>query len=75
MRREFLDQVLFWNARDLERKLAEFQVSYNGARSHASLKGDTPLTFAGEHKVACAELHNVRWVSHCRDMVQLPEAA
>jgi transposase InsO family protein len=28
MRREFLDHVLFWNARDLERKLAEFQVYY-----------------------------------------------
>jgi hypothetical protein len=28
MRREFLDQVLFWNARDLERKLAEFQAYY-----------------------------------------------
>jgi putative transposase len=25
IRREFLDQVLFWHARDLERKLAEFQ--------------------------------------------------
>ena len=25
IRREFLDQVLFWNTRDLERKLAEFQ--------------------------------------------------
>jgi hypothetical protein len=37
MRREFLDHVLFWNARDLERKLAEFQTYYNEARSHASL--------------------------------------
>ena len=35
MRREFLDHVLFWNARDLERKLAEFQVYYNAARRHA----------------------------------------
>ena len=26
MRREFLDHVMFWNAHDLERKLAEFQV-------------------------------------------------
>ena len=34
-RREFLDQVLFWNARDLERKLAEFQAYYNAARGHA----------------------------------------
>jgi hypothetical protein len=32
MRREFLDQVLFWNACDLERKLAEFQVYDNAAR-------------------------------------------
>ena len=32
MRREFLDHVLFWNGRDLERKLAEFQMYYNAAR-------------------------------------------
>src|SRR3989454_8655472 len=41
MRREFLDQVLFWNACDLERKLADFQAYYNGARCHASLEGHT----------------------------------
>ena len=75
MRREFLDHVLFWNARDLERKLADFQAYYNAARSHASLEGHTPLTFAGGHTVARAELNNVRWVSHCRDLVQLPVAA
>ena len=51
MRREFLDQVLFWNARDLERKLAEFQAYYNTARSHASLEGHTPLTFASGRTV------------------------
>jgi putative transposase len=51
MRREFLDHVLFWNARDLERKLADFQIYYNAARSHSSLEGHTPLTFAGGHKV------------------------
>src|SRR6185295_16436493 len=45
MRREFLDHVLFWNARDLERKLAEFQTYYNATRDHASLEGYTPLTF------------------------------
>jgi len=67
--------VLFWNARDLERKLADFQTYYNEARSHASLEGHTPLTFAGEHAVARAELNNVRRVSHCRDLVKLPVAA
>jgi hypothetical protein len=75
MRRELLDQVLFWNACDLERKLAEFQVYYNAARSHASLEGHTPLTFAGTHTVAAADLNQVRWVSYCRDLVQLPVAA
>ena len=75
VRREFLDHVLFWNARDLERKLADFQAYYNAARSHASLDGHTPLTFSCGHTVARAELNNVRWVSHCRDLVQLPVAA
>ncbi|MEP7309631.1 MAG: integrase core domain-containing protein [Acidobacteriota bacterium] len=75
MRREFLDQVLFWNACDLERKLSEFQAYYNAARSHASLDGHTPLTFASGHAMAPADLKHVRWVSHCRDLVQLPAAA
>ena len=75
MRREFLDHLLFWNTHDLERKLADFQAYYNAARSHASLEGHTPLTFAGANTVVHAELTNVRWVSHCRDLVQLPVAA
>ncbi len=45
-RREFLDHVLFWNRRDLERKLADFQAYYNAARIHASLGGNTPLGVA-----------------------------
>src|SRR5258708_5243591 len=75
IRREFLDHVLFWNTRDLERKLADFQASYNAARSHASLEGHTPLIFSCGHPVTGAELNHVRWVSHCRELVQLPVAA
>jgi putative transposase len=75
VRREFLDQVLFWNSRDLERKLADFQTYYNEARGHASLEGRTPLTFATEHTVVPADLNHVRWVSHCRDLVKLPVPA
>jgi putative transposase len=74
-RREFLDHVPFWNACDLERKLAEFRVYYNAARSHASLDGRTPLTFVGEHAVGVADPNRVRWVSHCRGLVHLPAAA
>ena len=75
IRQEFLDQVLFWNGGDLERKLAEFQVYYNAARCHASLEGHTPLTFASGHTAVPADLNHVRWVSHCRGLVQLPVAA
>jgi hypothetical protein len=67
--------MLFWNARDLERKLADFQTYYNAARSHASLEGRTPITFADGRTVVHADLNHVRWVSHCRDLVQLPVAA
>jgi putative transposase len=74
MRRAFLDYVPFWNARDLERKLADFQAYYNAARGHASLQGHTPLIFAGGHTVARAELNKCVG-SHCRNLVQLPVAA
>jgi putative transposase len=74
-RREFLDQVLFWNRLDLERKLAEFQTYDNAARGHASLAGQTPLNFPTGHTAVPADLNHVRWVSHCRDLVQLPVAA
>ncbi len=76
MRREFLDHMLFWNARDLERKLADFATYYNRSRSHASLAGNTPLGIAaGQQPVPSVEFDHVRWVSHCRGLVQLPMAA
>ena len=72
VRREFLDHVLFWNARDLERKLSEFQVYYNEARNHASLGGHTLLSIGSEHTVIAVDLNHLRWV---RNLVQLPIAA
>ena len=74
-RRELLDHVLCWNARDLERKLADFQAYDNAARLHASLAGNTPLGVAVRSTVARADLTDVRWASHCRGLVQLPMAA
>ena len=74
-RREFLDHVLFWNGRDLERKLADFQAYYNAARIHASLAGNSPLGVVVGSTVARADLSDVRWASHCRGLVQLPKAA
>ena len=75
IRREFLDHVPFWNGRDRDRKLAEFQAYYNASRGHASLEGRTPLTVASGELPVPADLRNVRWVSHCCGLVQLPVAA
>ena len=73
VRREFLDHVLFWNTRDLERKLSDFQAYYNAERVHASLAGNTPLGVTAGETVKLADLADVRWASHC--LVQLPMAA
>ena len=74
-RREFLDHVMFWNSRDLERKLSDFQAYYNLERVHASLQGKTPSGFAAGETVKHPKLNDLRWESHCRDLVQLPMAA
>ena len=42
IRREYLDQLFFWNTQDLERKLAHFAQYYNQDRTHQSLNGITP---------------------------------
>ena len=75
VRREFLDQTLFWNAVDLEKKLEVFLEYYNHGRVHASLKGDTPAQVSGESKTRKADLERYRWQTHCRELVQLPMAA
>jgi len=43
VRREFLDQTLFWNERDLLRKLNQFKDYYNNSRGHLSLDAKTPI--------------------------------
>jgi putative transposase len=72
VRRELLDQVPFWGARDLERKLWHFCDYYNHGRVHASLKGVTPICPTDRSVMA---LDDYRWQSHCRGLYQLPAAA
>jgi putative transposase len=72
IRREYLDQTLFWTAADLEEKLRAFQHYFNKHRGHSGLAGQlpapgeaqTPLTFA-----------SYRWRQHCRGHCQTPIAA
>jgi len=50
IRREYLDQMLFWNTIDLERKLGDFQAYYNQHRTHSSLDGDMPAEVARDRR-------------------------
>ena len=75
IRREFLDQTLFWNATDLERKLKTFLQYYNTHRVHSSLDGQTPSGITSKTVIRRADLNNVQWRSHCGGLDQLPIAA
>jgi len=75
VRREFLDYVFFWNADDLERKLADFQNYYNRHRTHSSLDGDTPSDAARGTPKLPLRLNKFGWQTHCRGLFQLPIAA
>ena len=75
VRREFLDQTLFWNSVDLERKLSSFRDYYNGSRVHSSLGGQTPNEVSDDVKRQRADVHAYRWEPHCGELYQLPVAA
>ena len=53
-------------------KLIAFTDYYNKYRSHAGLKGETPIE-TPESKGA--ELKHYRWQKHCRGLYQTPIAA
>jgi putative transposase len=75
IRREYLDQTLFWNRFDLARKLSEFRDYYNEHRVHRSLGGTTPAERAGESAPTRAQLDRYGWRDHCRGLFQIPVAA
>jgi len=75
IRREFLDQTLFWNASDLERKLADFRQYYNAHRAHTALDGIVPAEMSGKSIICLADISQFQWKSHCHGLYQLPIAA
>ena len=74
VRRECLDQTLFWTAADLELKLLGFQRYYNGHRAHAGLDGRPPA-WTPDEGGRRASLHSYRWQPHCRGLYQTPMTA
>ena len=72
IRREYMDQTLFWTTADLEQKLRLFQDYFNRLRVHSGLGGRVPEP--GEAKVAL-DFASYRWQQHCRGLYQTPIAA
>ena len=72
IRRELLDQTLFWTVTDLENKLREYKCYYNECRTHSGRDGGTPVDL-GAGKVV--DINNYRWRKHCRGLFELPIAA
>ena len=75
IRREYLDHVPFWNARDLERKLSSFQHYYNRERTHQGIGGAIPDPELNDVDRKTASFGNYRWKSRCRGLYQLPVPA
>jgi putative transposase len=75
IRREVLDQMFFWNALDLARKLEAFRSYYNARHVHRSLGGTTPDQLAGASAPAPATLDHYGWRQYCHDLFQIPVAA
>ncbi len=75
IRREYFDQVFFWNAVDLEGKLNDFREYFNNLRTHSSLDGATPAEAAGRVPEKPISLEAFTWQPHCRGLFELPVAA
>jgi putative transposase len=75
IRREYLDHLFFWAARDLERKLELFKNYYNADRVHQGSSGDTPDEKSGHSRPDGATLDPYAWRSHCHGLFELPIAA
>ena len=69
IRRECLDQLLFWTATDLETKLIAFGDYYNSHRTHAGINGETPIETPG---CRGANLNSYHWQAQCRGLYQTP---
>jgi putative transposase len=75
IRSEYLDQLFYWNAPDLERKLDAYRIYFNAVRVHQGLGGDTPAEKVGGSAPSLVDLVDYGWQSHCHGLVQLPIAA
>src|SRR4030095_12181649 len=69
IRRECLDQSLFWTATDLELKLSSFKDYFNAYRVHTALKGKTPIELSEAKR---ADLKSIDGGNIAEGYIRLP---
>lgn len=74
IRQDYLNNTLFWGAKDLQNKLDGYQKYDNSYRSHSAHGSMTPNNACGS-KFVPISIDNFRWKKHLRGFFQLPEAA
>jgi len=69
-----LDQTLFFNERNLQKKLDYFQEYYNDSRGHSSLNYETPKMMASETNIGkkSISIEDYFWKSLNNGLVKLP---
>ena len=72
IRREYLDQTLFWTAADLEEKLRAFEDYFNRHRAHSGLEGRLPEPSGAQTPLSFG---SYQWQQHCRGLYQTLVAA
>lgn len=72
LRREYLDQTLFWGNVDLQNKLDDFTHYYNHHRVHSLLGGEILIQYGEKRTKPMANVANFRWHLLYRGFVQLP---
>ena len=75
IRREFTDEILFWNADDLEKKLSEYQRYFNEVRVHQGIDGSRPNSKYENSEPIYARPEELSWRSYCRGLYRVPIAA
>ncbi len=76
VRRECLDQMLFFNESDFSSKLNGFKTYFNNSRGHSSLEMKSPEATVGKTTGKnVIPIDNYRWKPHCGGLYKLPIAA
>ncbi len=73
IREELLNNVLIWNAHDLQKKLDIYKDYFNQSRAHAGINAMTPENKSSGNKEVLS-LSNFKWKKHLRGLVHLPIA-